>query len=99
MYDCLVLEHEEVRAGAVSVLPKFGAQKEEMSLSILTLLKRCVMNDDSEVRDQTSHYLNILEQKEKALNSVYILNGLTVSITGLERALKQYTLEPSNKTF
>ncbi|NXU49255.1 COPG1 protein, partial [Turnix velox] len=99
IYNRVVLEHEEVRAGAVSALAKFGAQNEEMLPSILVLLKRCVMDDDNEVRDRATFYLNVLEQKQKALNAGYILNGLTVSIPGLERALHQYTLEPSEKPF
>ncbi|KAK1337659.1 hypothetical protein QTO34_002292 [Cnephaeus nilssonii] len=99
IYNRVVLEHEEVRAGAVSALAKFGAQNEEMLPSILVLLKRCVMDDDNEVRDRATFYLNVLEQKQKALNASYILNGLTVSIPGLERALQQYTLEPSEKPF
>ncbi|NWX64455.1 COPG1 protein, partial [Chloropsis cyanopogon] len=85
--------------GAVSALAKFGAQNEEMLPSILVLLRRCVMDDDNEVRDRATFYLNVLEQKQKALNAGYILNGLTVSIPGLERALHQYTLEPSEKPF
>ncbi|GAB1291045.1 Coatomer subunit gamma-1 [Apodemus speciosus] len=80
IYNRVVLEHEEVRAGAVSAL-------------------RCVMDDDNEVRDRATFYLNVLEQKQKALNAGYILNGLTVSIPGLEKALQQYTLEPSEKPF
>nr|XP_026266692.1 coatomer subunit gamma-1 [Urocitellus parryii] len=88
-----------VPTGAVSALAKFGAQNEEMLPSILVLLKRCVMDDDNEVRDRATFYLNVLEQKQKALNAGYILNGLTVSIPGLERALQQYTLEPSEKPF
>ncbi|XP_074196588.1 coatomer subunit gamma-1 isoform X2 [Rhinolophus sinicus] len=99
IYNRVVLEHEEVRAGAVSALAKFGAQNEAMLPSILVLLKRCVMDDDNEVRDRATFYLNVLEQKQKALNAGYILNGLTVSIPGLERALQQYTLEPSEKPF
>lgn len=83
----------------MSALAKFGAQNEEMLPSILVLLKRCVMDDDNEVRDRATFYLNVLEQKQKALNAGYILNGLTVSIPGLERALQQYTLEPSEKPF
>uniref|UniRef100_A0A8I5ZY43 Coatomer subunit gamma n=1 Tax=Rattus norvegicus TaxID=10116 RepID=A0A8I5ZY43_RAT len=97
IYNRVVLEHEEVRA--VSALAKFGAQNEEMLPSILVLLKRCVMDDDNEVRDRATFYLNVLEQKQKALNAGYILNGLTVSIPGLEKALQQYTLEPSEKPF
>uniref|UniRef100_A0ACB8EHU1 Coatomer subunit gamma-1 n=1 Tax=Sphaerodactylus townsendi TaxID=933632 RepID=A0ACB8EHU1_9SAUR len=99
IYNRVVLEHEEVRAGAVSALAKFGAQNEEMLPSIIVLLKRCVMDDDNEVRDRATFYLSVLEQKQKALNAGYILNGLTVSIPGLERALHQYTLEPSEKPF
>uniref|UniRef100_A0A8C5F256 Coatomer subunit gamma n=1 Tax=Gopherus evgoodei TaxID=1825980 RepID=A0A8C5F256_9SAUR len=99
IYNRVVLEHEEVRAGAVSALAKFGAQNEDVLPSILVLLKRCVMDDDNEVRDRATFYLNVLEQKQKALNAGYILNGLTVSIPGLERALQQYTLEPSEKPF
>ncbi|ETE65302.1 Coatomer subunit gamma [Ophiophagus hannah] len=77
IYNRVVLEHEEVRAGAVSALAKFGAQNEEMLPSILVLLKRCVMDDDNEVRDRATFYLSVLEQKQKALNAGYILNENT----------------------
>uniref|UniRef100_A0A452ISR2 Coatomer subunit gamma-2 n=1 Tax=Gopherus agassizii TaxID=38772 RepID=A0A452ISR2_9SAUR len=40
IYNRVVLEHEEVRAGAVSALAKFGAQNEDVLPSILVLLKR-----------------------------------------------------------
>uniref|UniRef100_A0A6I8SY26 Coatomer subunit gamma n=1 Tax=Xenopus tropicalis TaxID=8364 RepID=A0A6I8SY26_XENTR len=99
IYNRVILENEEVRAGAVSALAKFGAQNEDMLPSILVLLRRCVMDDDNEVRDRATFYLSILEHRQKALNSTYILNGLTVSVPGLERALQQYTLEPSEKPF
>nr|XP_033782638.1 coatomer subunit gamma-1 isoform X1 [Geotrypetes seraphini] len=99
IYNRVILENEEIRAGAVSALAKFGAQNEDMLPSVLVLLRRCVMDDDNEVRDRATFYLSVLEQKQKVLNASYILNGLTVSIPGLERALQQYTLEPSDKPF
>jgi len=37
------------------------------------------MDDDNEVRDRATFYLNVLEQKQKALNAGYILNGNTES--------------------
>lgn len=37
---------------------------------------RCVMDDDNEVRDRATFYLSVLEQKQKALNAGYILNGI-----------------------
>ncbi|XP_078517901.1 coatomer subunit gamma-1 isoform X1 [Lissotriton helveticus] len=99
IYNRVILENEEVRAGAVSALAKFGAQNEDMLPSVLVLLRRCVMDDDNEVRDRATFYLSVLEQKQKVLNAGYILNGLTISIPGLERALQQYTLDPSEKPF
>ncbi|XP_064422462.1 coatomer subunit gamma-1 [Latimeria chalumnae] len=99
IYNRVILENEEVRAAAVSALAKFGAQNEEMLPSISVLLKRCMMDDDNEVRDRATFYLNVLEQKQKVLSATFILNGLTVSISGLERVLHQYTLEPSEKPF
>lgn len=33
------------------------------------------MDDDNEVRDRATFYLKVLEQKQKALNAAYILNG------------------------
>ncbi|KAL8222507.1 UNVERIFIED_CONTAM: Coatomer subunit gamma-2, partial [Gekko kuhli] len=57
------------------------------------------MDSDDEVRDRATFYLNILQQRQLALNAAYIFNGLTVSVPGLEKALHQYTLEPSEKPF
>lgn len=43
---------------------------------VLYFAFRCVMDDDNEVRDRATFYLNVLEQKQKALNAGYILNGM-----------------------
>ncbi|MEJ1280809.1 hypothetical protein NN561_011755 [Cricetulus griseus] len=59
----------------------------------------CMMDTDDEVRDRATFYLNVLQQRQMALNATYIFNGLTVSIPGMEKALHQYTLEPSEKPF
>lgn len=37
------------------------------------------MDDDNEVRDRATFYLNVLEQKQKALNAGYILNGKSLA--------------------
>ncbi|KFP88502.1 Coatomer subunit gamma-2, partial [Apaloderma vittatum] len=60
---------------------------------------RCMMDSDDEVRDRATFYLNVLQQRQVALNAAYIFNGLTVSVPGMEKALHQYTLEPSDKPF
>lgn len=99
IYNRVILENAAVRAAAVSALAKFGAHCEDLLPSIVVLLQRSELDTDDEVRDRATFYLNILKQKQKALNSAYILNGLQVSIVGLERALHQYTLEPSETPF
>uniref|UniRef100_A0A8C3VGF7 Coatomer subunit gamma n=4 Tax=Passeriformes TaxID=9126 RepID=A0A8C3VGF7_CATUS len=99
IFNRVVLENEAVRAAAVSALAKFGAQNENLLPSILVLLQRCMMDSDDEVRDRATFYLNVLQQRQLALNAAYIFNGLTVSVPGMEKALHQYTLEPSEKPF
>ncbi|XP_027764417.1 coatomer subunit gamma-2 [Empidonax traillii] len=59
----------------------------------------CMMDSDDEVRDRATFYLNVLQQRQLALNAAYIFNGLAVSVPGMEKALHQYTLEPSDKPF
>uniref|UniRef100_A0A8C1XHB3 Coatomer subunit gamma n=1 Tax=Cyprinus carpio TaxID=7962 RepID=A0A8C1XHB3_CYPCA len=99
IFNRVVLESEAVRAAAVSALAKFGAQNDDLLPSVLVLMKRCMMDSDDEVRDRATFYMNVLQQKQKALNAAYIFNGLSVSVPGLEKSLHQYTLEPSEKPF
>ncbi|XP_078340160.1 coatomer subunit gamma-2-like [Crassostrea virginica] len=99
IYNRVILEHAPVRAAAVSALAKFGAHCEELLPSCIVLLERCLLDTDDEVRDRATLYVQILHQKQKALNSAYILNGLQVSVVGLERALHHYTLEPTEQPF
>ncbi|XP_076448175.1 coatomer subunit gamma-2-like [Babylonia areolata] len=99
IYNRVILENAAVRAAAVSALAKFGAHCEELLQSCVVLLERCEMDTDDEVRDRATFYVNVLKQQQRALSSAYILNGLTVSVVGLERSLHQYTLEPSEAPF
>ncbi|XP_064605272.1 LOW QUALITY PROTEIN: coatomer subunit gamma-2-like [Liolophura sinensis] len=99
IYNRVILENAAVRAAAVTALAKFGAHCEELLYSCTVLLERCLLDTDDEVRDRATFYLSVLQQQQKALNSAYILNGLQVSVRGLERALHQYTLEPSETPF
>merc|ERR1712226_1419417 len=99
IYNRVILENSAVRAAAVSALAKFGGHCDELLDSIVVLLERSQLDTDDEVRDRASFYLNVLKEKQKALNSAYILNGLQVSIIGLERALHQYTMEPPEEPF
>lgn len=99
IYNRVILENAAVRAAAVTALAKFGAHCDELLDSCIVLLERCELDTDDEVRDRATFYVRVLKERQKALNSAYILNGLQVSVVGLERALHQYTLEPSEKPF
>ncbi|XP_077992348.1 coatomer subunit gamma-2-like [Glandiceps talaboti] len=99
IYNRVILENASVRAAAVSSLAKFGANCEDLLPSVLVLLERCLLDGDDEVRDRATLYLNVLQERQKALNSAYILNALNVSVVGLERALHHYTMEPGETAF
>uniref|UniRef100_A0A668AXG4 Coatomer subunit gamma n=1 Tax=Myripristis murdjan TaxID=586833 RepID=A0A668AXG4_9TELE len=86
IFNRVVLESEAVRAVF-------------FFFSVLIAHCMCMMDSDDEVRDRATFYMNVLQQKQKALNAAYIFNGLSVSIPGLEKSLHQYTLEPSEKPF
>uniref|UniRef100_A0A8K9XF12 Coatomer subunit gamma n=1 Tax=Oncorhynchus mykiss TaxID=8022 RepID=A0A8K9XF12_ONCMY len=75
IFNRVVLESEAVRAAAVSALAKFGAQNDDLLPSVLVLMQRCMMDSDDEVRDRATFYMNVLQQKQKALNAAYIFNG------------------------
>ncbi|CAH1784771.1 unnamed protein product [Owenia fusiformis] len=99
IYNRVILENAAVRAAAVTALAKFGAHCQNLLPSIIVLLERSELDMDDEVRDRATLYLNILKEHQMALNSAFILNGLQVSIVGLERALHSYYQEPSETSF
>lgn len=99
MYNRLILENAPVRAASVSSLAKFGAHCEELLPNILVLLERSLLDTDDEVRDRAAYFLHVLQQRKKALCTRYILDSLQVSIVGLEKALHNYTMEPSDAPF
>jgi len=95
IYNRVILENAPVRAAAVTALAKFGAHCEELLPSVIVLLRRSELDTDDEVRDRATFYRFVLEERQKALNSAYILNGLQVSVVGLERALHTYSQDPA----
>ncbi|XP_046840338.1 coatomer subunit gamma-2-like [Xenia sp. Carnegie-2017] len=99
IYNRVILENAAVRSAAVTTLAKFGAHCESLLPSIEVLLSRCLLDTDDEVRDRATFYLNVLRQQDKALSSAYILNGLQVSVVGLERALNAYVKEAPDAPF
>lgn len=52
IYNRVILENATVRASAVSALAKFGAMVEFLQPRIMVLLRRCLHDNDDEVRGQ-----------------------------------------------
>jgi len=99
IYNRVLLESATVRAAAVSALARFGALCDDLLPNILVLLTRCQMDSDDEVRDRATYFKAILEQQQASLNNQYILNGIQVSLSSLEKALHSYTLGQTDQPF
>ena len=54
IYNRVILENATVRAAAVTALAKFGAACLKLRQSTLTLLKRCLHDNDDEVRREAA---------------------------------------------
>lgn len=50
------------------------------------------MDSDDEVRDRATFYMNVLQQKQKALNAAYIFNGMIQSLTVRPKLYLTYNL-------
>jgi len=61
IYNRVILENSAVRASAVSALSKFAAQCPSLRTSLMTLLKRSLMDEDDETRDRAALAVAILE--------------------------------------
>ncbi|CAH9100527.1 unnamed protein product [Cuscuta europaea] len=102
IYNRIILENATVRATAVSTLAKFGAMVDSLKPRIFILLKRCLFDNDDEVRDRATLYLNtlggdgaVVETDEEAKD--FLFGSLGVPLANLETSLKNYN--PSEQPF
>lgn len=100
IYNRVSLENAYVRASAVSALAKFGIKLEHLRPSIIVLLKRCVHDNDDEVRDRATFYLQVLEGQDKD-QSVKLVTDveLNLPLGNLETALHEHMKHPSATPF
>lgn len=61
IYNRVILENSAVRAAAVAALSKFAARCPSLRMSIMTLLKRSVDDEDDETRDRASLAVSVLK--------------------------------------
>ena len=74
LYNRLILENAVVRAAAVSALARFGLQVESLRPSVIVLIRRAIADNDDEVRDRATFFVNLLEKLPPAVAS-NVYNG------------------------
>lgn len=98
IYNRVILENANVRASAVSALARFGVALPSLRPRIAILLQRCLHDNDDEVRDRATFFLNILE-RDQELAQQLISDGLPVPLENLEYCLKEYQQNPADTPF
>jgi coatomer protein complex subunit gamma len=61
IYNRVLLENSSVRAAAITALSKFAASCPSLRASIMTLIKRGLVDEDDETRDRTVVAVNVLQ--------------------------------------
>ncbi|XWS67927.1 hypothetical protein CRYUN_Cryun04dG0046800 [Craigia yunnanensis] len=102
IYNRVHLENATVRAGALSTLAKFGAMVDALKPRIFVLLRRCLFDNDDEVRDRATLYLNTLGGDGAVVQTgedvkEFLFGSLDIPLVNLENSLKNY--EPSEESF
>ncbi|XP_039060886.1 coatomer subunit gamma-like [Hibiscus syriacus] len=102
IYNRVHLENATVRAAAVSTLAKFGAMVDTLKPHIFVLLRRCLFDNDDEVRDRATLYLNTLGGDGAVVQTgedvkEFLFGSLDIPLANLENSLKNY--EPSEESF
>jgi coatomer protein complex subunit gamma len=102
IYNRIVLENATVRASAVCAMAKFGMEVESLRTTVSTLLQRCIYDNDDEVRDRATFFLQaISDQEGEALNRArsITVGGLPFPVANLEESLKTYLKGPTELPF
>ncbi|XXG45600.1 hypothetical protein AAC387_Pa02g0642 [Persea americana] len=102
IYNRVILENPTVRASAVSTLAKFGALVDSLKPRIFVLLRRCLFDNDDEVRDRATLYLDMLGGDGSIAETgkdvkEFLFGSLDVPLANLETSLQKY--EASEEPF
>lgn len=93
IYNRLVLENSIVRSSAVISLAKFAVIcGGEIASNIITLLSRCLNDEDDEVRDRAALSLAFIKSKQTKL----VVRDSKYDLVSLENKLTHYLNDDSN---
>lgn len=90
IFNRVILETASVRCAAVSSLAKFGAAVPHLTNHIVVLLKRCLMDNDDEVRDRAILYSNILSSDQAQIKNLMNAPTQLPPFNHLEHSLALY---------
>jgi len=100
IFNRVLLELPEVRAVAVNALFKFGEGVESVRDDVITLLERCLMDEDDIVRDRAVQAITTLRaqvepKKEKKLNMLDLEYTLTkyLGAGNFDKCMADVTIE------
>jgi coatomer protein complex subunit gamma len=94
IYNRVILENAQVRAAAASSLGKFAAKVPSLRVSVEGLLRRCLSDEDDEVRDRATIALALLK-RESPVSTSLLIGQLDVRPERLLRSLEAYKMRPS----
>lgn len=93
----LILENTWIKAAALNALCSFGAALPELRGSILTLIRRCLADEDDEVRDRAALALEQLadEQRAPQLGPAHTAQAVPGGVAALRRSLLAFRDRPA----
>jgi len=90
IFNRVILETAVVRAAAVSSLAAFGVAVPALLHNIIVLLKRCLNDNDDEVRDRVIYHLQVLQSAEIKTAEELMSIDLHAPLPVLEASLQAY---------
>lgn len=95
IFNRVILDCAPVRAAAVSSLGSFATRVPELRNSVITLLKRSLIDEDDEVRDRATFLLESFNVCVDENDLKFLLDeSLPMSFTALERSIKAFSAHP-----
>ena len=97
IYNRVILENATIRASAVCALAKFGQNCPQLRPSILVLLRRCLYDNDDEVRDRAAFFVSALRELgrdgDEDSTTSPVLAKFDTPLGALETSLRAYVAD------
>uniref|UniRef100_A0A6A7FYD8 Coatomer subunit gamma n=2 Tax=Hirondellea gigas TaxID=1518452 RepID=A0A6A7FYD8_9CRUS len=95
VFNRIILELPSVRCAAVSSLAKFGSTVPSLARDVCILLRRCLSDNDDEVRDRATYYLQLVADG----HSDYLNADIDVRLADLEYSVQLYLQNDTTHPF